>query len=171
MDTGSAIVAGSIVGGILLALLVSGAPLRRDRARTGPWRAPRSPAGPAARAVRRYRGSRDEARRAFEADAPVAAAADWYPVSQQYVPGAWGGGTWVAAFLAVAVAVGIIVLAYMAANRPPGELLVVYEYRHPRPRAVPEPAQSGSGQSLPPTESGGQQGRAWARVGGQRGDL
>ncbi len=97
------------------------------------------PAG--ATMTRRYAGSYERAMAAFEADARSLAASDWYPVSQQYLPGQWGCGAWVVAVLLLIFLVGIIVLAYMIAVRPAGELIATFEHR---PAAV-APAGPGVG--------------------------
>jgi ribosomal protein L40E len=63
----------------------------------------------------------------------------WYPVSQTYVPGNWRGVDWLVAFVALIFLVGILILAYMIAARPAGELVVIYEYRPPAPAPAASP--------------------------------
>jgi hypothetical protein len=58
------------------------------------------------------------------------------PASQTYAEGVWGCGAWFLAFLALFLLVGIIILVYMAVNRPDGVLTVVYERRVPATTAV-----------------------------------
>lgn len=96
--------------------------------------------------TRRYRGSYNEATEVFERDRQQLAGQSWVAVSQSYVPGQWGTGAWVAAFALLILVIGIIVLAYMIAVKPDGELVVTYEYRPPQaaptppePAAVPDP--------------------------------
>lgn len=93
--------------------------------------------------VKRYRGGQRSAYAAFEADAPHMAEAGWFPTSQSYVPGSWGCGAWVIAFILLIFVIGIIVLAYMIVARPAGELVVTYEHRSPvaPPTSTPQPAE------------------------------
>jgi hypothetical protein len=88
----------------------------------------------------RYQGKYDAAMAWFQDDAQIRAGEYWYPVNQQYVPGSWGCGAWILAFLALVVLVGIIILAYMIVARPAGELIVTYEYRPPAVEAPQIPA-------------------------------
>jgi hypothetical protein len=89
--------------------------------------------------TRRYAGKYEEAMGWFQADAKANAAQYWYPINEQYVPGSWGCGAWVLAFLAMVFLVGILIVAYMIAVRPAGELIVTYEYRPPTVAAPPLP--------------------------------
>jgi len=91
------------------------------------WFAKPTAAG-ATRTVR-YRGNYEGAAAQADGDARELAFHHWFPVSQTYVPGAWGTGAWVLAFLSLVLLVGIIVLLYMLAAKPAGELVVIYEYR------------------------------------------
>jgi len=76
----------------------------------------------------------------------VLASHHWFAVSQTYVPGSWGTGAWVLAFLSLIFLVGIIVLVYMLAAKPAGALVVVYEYRS----LTPAPADT----AVPATDPG-----------------
>jgi len=141
----------------------------------GPLWAPAGPAAPAPAPtapapaaggqveVRRYRGNENRAYAAFEADARTMAAAGWFPTTQSYVPGTWGCGAWLLAFILLIFVIGIIVLAYMIVARPDGELVVTYEYRGPALRtelssaatrsAMGEPAgAAGPGASATPAD-------------------
>jgi len=91
------------------------------------------PTTPGATRTVRYRGDYEWAAAQAQEEAEELAFHHWFPVSQTYVPGSWGTGAWVLAFLTVIVLVGIIVLVYMLAAKPAGELVVVYEYRPPTP--------------------------------------
>lgn len=86
---------------------------------------------PGATRTVRYPGKYEDAFAAFQYDATRWAKGYWYPTAQTYVPGSWGCGAWVVAFLAMVILVGLIALAYMIAVRPAGELVVTYEYRPP----------------------------------------
>jgi hypothetical protein len=87
--------------------------------------------------TRRYVGSYRHAVEWFESDSRELGRYNWAVVSQNYVPGTWSLWAWVLAFFALVVLVGILILAYMIAARPPGELVVVYEYRPPAAAPVP----------------------------------
>jgi hypothetical protein len=84
-----------------------------------------------------YRGVYEAAAAQAQGDERELAFHGWHPVSEQYTAGYWKLWTWVLASIAVVVVVGIIVLAYMRAHRPDGELVVVYEYRPPAVLATP----------------------------------
>jgi hypothetical protein len=92
--------------------------------------------------TRRYPGKYQQAMADYQRDAADLARTHWYPVNQQYTQGQWGCGAWILAFIALAILVGIIILAYMVAVRPAGELVVTYEYRPPvaPPARVDAPA-------------------------------
>jgi hypothetical protein len=80
-----------------------------------------------------YHGSLESAAAQADGDGPELAFHDWFPVSQTYVSGAWGTWAWVLACLTVVFLIGIVVLVYMRATTPAGELFVVYEYRPSTP--------------------------------------
>lgn len=90
--------------------------------------------------TRQYGGSYHQATATFERDRQQLAQQYWVAISQDYVPGQWGCGSWALAFLLMVILIGILVVAYMVAVKPDGELVVVYEYRPPqagRPLAQP----------------------------------
>jgi hypothetical protein len=87
--------------------------------------------------TRRYSGSYQEASATFESDKQELAKQYWAAISQNYVPGQWGCGAWVVAFVLLVVLIGILVIAYMIAVKPAGELVVVYEYRPPQTAQTP----------------------------------
>jgi hypothetical protein len=101
--------------------------------------------------VRRYRGNSRSASEAFQVDAASMASAGWYPTTQTYVPGQWGCGAWVIAFVLLVFVIGILVLAYMIAVRPDGELIVTYESRGPQPGSA-QPAATAT--ATPATPAG-----------------
>jgi hypothetical protein len=84
-----------------------------------------------------YKGKQAEATAEMVIDAEILAEEGYVPVSQQYVAGEWTMAHWIGAFVLLVVLVGIIVLAYMVANRPPGALTVVYERRLAAPHDGP----------------------------------
>lgn len=82
-------------------------------------------------AVREYKGKLAEATLLFQQDAVRMAAADYYPISQVYQPGSWGCGAFLVALLLFVVLVGILVFIYMLIVKPPGSLVVTYQWRAP----------------------------------------
>jgi hypothetical protein len=90
----------------------------------------------------RYKGEYEQSSASFGRHAPLSAERNWYPISLTYVPGTWGLGTWVIALLLLFLVVGIVVLVYMIVVRPPGELVVIYEYRPPRDVTPTQAAQA-----------------------------
>jgi hypothetical protein len=86
--------------------------------------------------TRTYHGKPDEVALLRQADADALASRGYYPTSQNYVEGRWSGGAWVLAVLACLLLVGILVLFYMIAAKPAGDLTVIYE----RKVATPSPA-------------------------------
>jgi hypothetical protein len=85
------------------------------------------------------------------ADAEALAKRHYYPSSQSYVEGRWSGVAWVLALLACLFLVGILILFYMLADKPAGDLTVIYERRLPQsapsaqqPIAAPAPAPAGA---------------------------
>jgi hypothetical protein len=81
--------------------------------------------------VRRYVGKHDLAYVTFQQDAAQMSRAGWFPVSQQYIEGSWGIGAFLLALVACLILVGIFVFIYMLLVKPPGTLVVTYEYRRP----------------------------------------
>ena len=79
--------------------------------------------------VKTYQGTHREAVTLFQRDALVMAKQGYFPVSQDYSPGAYGCGAFLIALLLCLVLVGILVFIYMLFVKPPGTLTVVYEYR------------------------------------------
>ena len=85
--------------------------------------------------VRRYKGaSQADTLRDFEIEAAVLSKAGYIPTTQSWTRGQWGTSAWILAFLALIFVIGIIVLVYMIAVRPAGELVVTYEFK---PTAMP----------------------------------
>jgi hypothetical protein len=130
-DAGTLLGIGAVV--VLIVLVAIGARGTVTRAR-GTAAVPSAAALPdapieGATMIRRYGGSYRTATRAFEADAALHAELQWAATSVGYVPGQWRLTDFVVAFLLMPIVVGWVVLAYLVAVKPPGELVVTYEYR------------------------------------------
>lgn len=79
--------------------------------------------------VREYQGKLLEATRLFQRDAERMAARGYYPTSQVYQPGSWGAGAFLVALVLFVVLIGILVFLYMLIVKPPGTLVVTYQWR------------------------------------------
>jgi hypothetical protein len=109
----------------------------------GPTGTAASPAPlPVGSIVRTYKGRPDAAAAAFNLDAQRMAAAGWHPVSQSFAPERWSHATLVFAAILAVLLIGIFMLIYLVANKPPGVLTVVYEYRGDGVAEPPPPVQS-----------------------------
>jgi hypothetical protein len=79
--------------------------------------------------VRVYPGYHEQAVELFSIDAEDLAIHGYVPVAQSYAEGRYAG--WyvaLAAFLVIFV-IGVVILVYMGATRPPGNLAVTYMLR------------------------------------------
>lgn len=76
--------------------------------------------------ARTYPGIHERAVELFQLDAEALADHGYVPVGQSYSEGRYSGGTVAAATILVIVGIGIVMLIYMAAVRPPGTLAVTY---------------------------------------------
>ncbi|MGA2512904.1 MAG: hypothetical protein ABSG37_04735 [Candidatus Limnocylindrales bacterium] len=112
------------------------------------------PTAPGATRTVRYKGNYEWAAAQAQEEAQELAYNHWFPVSQTYVPGSWGGEAWVLALLTVVLLVGVVALVYMLATKPAGELVVVYEYRPvtPTPAIGFDPAWVGPPLAVSPPE-------------------
>lgn len=88
--------------------------------------------------VKTYRGTQETAAKQFEWDAAKMAAQGYQPVSQAYLPGTWGAGSFILALLLCVVLIGIVVFVYMLLVKPHGTLSVTYELRAAAPEPVAE---------------------------------
>jgi len=79
--------------------------------------------------ARVYPGYHEQAIKLFQIDAEDLAVHGYVPVSQSYAEGRYSPGFITLSTLLVLVAVGILLLLYMAAVRPPGNLAVTYMLR------------------------------------------
>jgi hypothetical protein len=98
---------------------------------------PPVPAGPDRPVIlaRVYPGRHEAAVELFQADAELLTAHGYFPVGQSYAEGRYSD-TWVlVATVLVIVGIGLFMLVYMAAVRPPGNLAVTYELRRSPPEA------------------------------------
>ena len=79
--------------------------------------------------VRVYPGYHEEALELFQIDADDLAVHGYVPVAQSYAEGRYAGWYVTLAAILVIFVIGIILLVYMAATRPPGNLAVTYMLR------------------------------------------
>ena len=79
--------------------------------------------------VRVYPGYHEQAVELFQIDAEDLAVHGYVPVAQSYAEGRYAGWYVTLAAILVVVVIGIVVLVYMAATRPPGNLPVTYMLR------------------------------------------
>jgi hypothetical protein len=82
--------------------------------------------------TRTYPGNPYEANAVFQQDAATLASQGYFPTSQIYTEGQYGCGAFVVAALLFIVLIGFLVLIYLLMVKPPGSLLVTYEYRPPQ---------------------------------------
>jgi len=99
---------------------------------------PPPPTGPDRPVIlaRVYPGHHEQAVELFQQDADLLAAHGYFPVGQSYAVGRWSTTVEVLAVILVLVGIGLIMLLYMAAVRPPGSLAVTYELREPAAAAL-----------------------------------
>jgi hypothetical protein len=92
---------------------------------------PPPPAGPDRPVIlaRIYPGHQEQAVELFQEDAENLVAYGYHPVAQSYATGRYRSRVEVLAVVLVFVGIGIVMLLYMAAVRPPGSLAVTYELR------------------------------------------
>ena len=99
--------------------------------RERPIELPPAPTGPDRPVIlaRVYPGRHESAVELFQEDAELLTANGYFPVGQSYSEGRYSD-TWVLlATVLVFVGIGLLMLIYMAAVRPPGNLAVTYELR------------------------------------------
>lgn len=76
--------------------------------------------------TRTYKGNHAEALARFRKDAASLAAKGYHPISENWVPGTWGCGSFIIALLLCFILIGILVFIYMLIVKPPGTLTVTY---------------------------------------------
>jgi len=79
--------------------------------------------------ARVYPGYHEQAIELFQADAEILAGHGYVPVAQSYAEGRYASWYVTLSAILVIVAIGILLLLYMAAVRPPGNLAVTYMLR------------------------------------------
>lgn len=79
--------------------------------------------------VRVYPGRHERAIEAFQWDADELARVGYVPIGQSYAEGHYPGWMVATALVLCLFVVGIALLAFMAAHRPPGTLAVTYRLR------------------------------------------
>jgi hypothetical protein len=94
---------------------------------------PPAPTGPDRPIIlaRVYPGTHEAAVELFQADAELLTAVGYFPVGQSYAEGRYSDTIVLLASVLVVVGIGLLMLIYMAAVRPPGSLAVTYELRRP----------------------------------------
>lgn len=102
-------------------------------ARPGQVELPPPPTGPDRPVIlaRVYPGHHEQAVELFQQDADILAAHGYFPIGQSYSTGRWSSTVEVLAAVLILVGIGLVLLLYMAAVRPPGSLAVTYELREP----------------------------------------
>lgn len=79
--------------------------------------------------VKKYRGKLEVATLLFEQDANKMEKENYFPVTQNYVPGSWGCMSFLVALLLCVIVVGVLVFVYMLIVKPAGTLVVTYELK------------------------------------------
>ena len=96
---------------------------------------PPAPEGPDRPIVlaRVYPGYHEQATELFQADAEELAHHGYLPLTQSYAEGRYSRGTLIITTFLIFFGIGILMLLYMAAVRPPGNLAVTYVRRDALP--------------------------------------
>jgi hypothetical protein len=81
--------------------------------------------------VKTYWGKHETAYRLFLVDKEKMAKQGCAPVSENWIPGSWGVGSFIIALLLCFVLIGILVFLYMLIVKPAGKLVVTYEEKSP----------------------------------------
>ena len=97
--------------------------------------------GVPATVVRRYEGSQRIATAQFQDEAPKFSALGYQPISQQWVPGSWGGGAILLAVLLFIFLIGILILLYLLMVKPDKGVLTVTFQRTVATAAVQTPTE------------------------------
>lgn len=85
--------------------------------------------------IKMYKGTQLRAIAAFQADASKMAVRGYYPTSQAWAPGEYGGGSFIGALLLCIILIGFLIFIYMLIVKPAGTLTVTYAYRAPEAAA------------------------------------
>lgn len=95
--------------------------------------------------TRSYHGSPEEIESLRRADEKSLATKEYFPKSQNFVPGSWGTGAYLLGVVLILVfGLGLLVLIYLVAVKPAGTLTVVYE-RTGEPQALKGAVESPQG--------------------------
>ncbi len=81
--------------------------------------------------VRTYPGHFEQTSVAYQLDANHMAQGGYFPIAQSYEPGNWTGALVLVSLLLCLIAIGFALLLYMLVIRPPGALVVTYQFRGP----------------------------------------
>ncbi len=76
-----------------------------------------------------YKGTQDEATKAFKKDTAIMARKGYRPTTQNWSQGTWGCGTFLFAAVACLAIIGILIFIYLLIVKPAGILTVTYELR------------------------------------------
>lgn len=79
--------------------------------------------------VKTYKGSPQKAQEMFLKDRQKMAKKGYFPVSENFIPGAWTGGQFLLGLLLCLMLIGIILMIYMVIVKPKGQLVVTYEQK------------------------------------------
>ncbi len=79
--------------------------------------------------ARVYPGFHEAAVELFQQDAENLSAVGYSPVGQSYAEGRYSNGLIVLAVVLILIGIGVLMLLYMAAVKPPGSLAVTYQLR------------------------------------------
>jgi hypothetical protein len=83
--------------------------------------------------VETYKGNQAAAQNQFLKDSKKKLKKGYFPASQTWEQGSWGGGDFVVALLLCLVLIGILVFIYMLLVKPSGTLTVTYNLEEDTP--------------------------------------
>jgi len=86
--------------------------------------------------VKTYKGNQQQAMEAFQSDTSKMSAQGYSPISQAWVPGSYGCGSFLVALLLFVILIGILVFIYMLIVKPAGTLSVTYELNNTTKKAM-----------------------------------
>ena len=81
--------------------------------------------------IKTYKGNHQQAMSLFQSDMSRMSNQGYSPISQTWVPGSYGCGSFLIALLLCFVLIGILVFIYMIIVKPAGTLSVTYEFNQP----------------------------------------
>ncbi len=83
--------------------------------------------------ARVYPGRHEEAVELFQQDAEILAEHGYFPIAQSYAEGHYSSAWILLTTIPIFFGIGILLLLYMAAVRPPGTLAATFELRGAMP--------------------------------------